>query len=140
MRLERKDLAIIQCPDFDNCISHLTPREHRCVTGSLSSCAFIRISTATILPNDEADGLQSYRSEDNLGNDRFSRIEASMAITRRNMLPVLVIVIGLEPIMISVILLVARVPDQKPEDTASPSALPDIEAHMQGSEKMTDHR
>jgi hypothetical protein len=70
----------------------------------------------------------------------FHWIEASMAITRRNMLPVLVIVIGLEPIMTSIILLKARVPDQKPEHTVSPSALPDIEAHIQGSEKVADHR
>jgi hypothetical protein len=37
-------------------------------------------------------------------------IKKSMEITRSNMLPVLVSVIGLEPITITIILLVARVP------------------------------
>ena len=37
-------------------------------------------------------------------------MEASMAITRRYMLPVLVLVVGLEPIMISIILLISRLP------------------------------
>ena len=45
-------------------------------------------------------------------------IEKSMTITRRNMLPVLVIVLGLEPAMITIILLVARVPDLDPIDAA----------------------
>ena len=70
----------------------------------------------------------------------FHWIETSMAITRRNMIPVLVVVIGLEPIMISIILLVARVPPQKPGDAPAQTTLPDIEANIYGSEKTADHR
>lgn len=51
-------------------------------------------------------------------------IQTSMAITRSNMLAVLVVVIGLEPLMITVILLIARVPELGPEDT-KPSVIVD---------------
>jgi hypothetical protein len=39
-----------------------------------------------------------------------------MAITRRNMLPVLVLVLGLEPIMITIILIFAKIPDLNTSD------------------------
>jgi cellulose synthase/poly-beta-1,6-N-acetylglucosamine synthase-like glycosyltransferase len=45
-----------------------------------------------------------------ISNSYYHWINKAMQITRRNMLPVLIIVIGLEPIMITTILLVARVP------------------------------
>ena len=49
-----------------------------------------------------------------LSDHYFGWIKKSMEITRSNMLPVLIIVLGLEPIMITVILLVARVPPLHP--------------------------
>ncbi|KAK0903459.1 hypothetical protein LTS16_025706 [Friedmanniomyces endolithicus] len=60
----------------------------------------------------------------------FHWISAAMVITRRNMLPVLVLVIGLEPIMIIIILVFAKIPDLDTAD-ASPTETektPDIEA------------
>lgn len=67
-------------------------------------------------------------------------IDKSMTITRRNMLPVLIIVIGLEPIMITIILLLARIPDlpkdQIPEKYVSRD---DKEKEMQSSEKAVEH-
>ncbi|KIW01793.1 uncharacterized protein PV09_06965 [Verruconis gallopava] len=50
----------------------------------------------------------------------FHWIQQSMEITRRNMLPVLILVIGLEPMMIVIILMVAKIPDISSND-ASPS-------------------
>ncbi|KAK1047283.1 hypothetical protein LTR74_017794 [Friedmanniomyces endolithicus] len=50
----------------------------------------------------------------------FHWISAAMVITRRNMLPVLVLVIGLEPIMIIIILMFAKIPDLDTAD-ASPT-------------------
>jgi len=44
----------------------------------------------------------------------------SMAITRSNMLPVLIIVLGLEPIMITIILIFAKMPDLEPEQMVAP--------------------
>ncbi|KAK1808341.1 hypothetical protein LTR12_017304 [Friedmanniomyces endolithicus] len=60
----------------------------------------------------------------------FHWINASMAITRRNMLPVLVLVLGLEPIMIVVILIFAKIPDQDTPDesTTDTEKISDIEA------------
>lgn len=55
-----------------------------------------------------------------ISDNYFGWLKKSMEITRSNMLPVLIIVLGLEPIMITIILLVARVPPLDP--TASPSA------------------
>lgn len=57
----------------------------------------------------------------------FHWIESAMAITRRNILPVLVIVIALEPAMITLMLLVARIPDT-PATEETISAYDDIEA------------
>ena len=54
-------------------------------------------------------------------------IDKSMSITRRNMLPVLIIVIGLEPIMITIILFLARIPDL-PKDQMP-------EKHVSGDDK-----
>jgi hypothetical protein len=56
----------------------------------------------------------------------FRWIESSMAITRRNMLPILIIVIGLEPIMMLIILCTARVPDLTSE-IPEPSVSGDVE-------------
>lgn len=47
-------------------------------------------------------------------------IYKSMAITRSNMLPVLIIVLGLEPIMITIILIFAKIPDLDPEQMVAP--------------------
>lgn len=66
-------------------------------------------------------------------------IETSMAITRRTMLPVLIVVIGLEPIMISIVLLVAKVPDPKVGSTGLPFGLSDLEAQIQSLEKAPNH-
>lgn len=70
-------------------------------------------------------------------------INKAMQITRRNMLPVLVIVIGLEPIMIIIILLVARVP-RLPTFPGSPatdsSSDIDVEKSASATEKTGDHR
>ena len=71
----------------------------------------------------------------------FHWIQQSMAITRRNMLPVLILVIGLEPLMIIIILLVARIPDISAEE-ASPVAAADssdLTASMAALEKNTVH-
>lgn len=69
-------------------------------------------------------------------------IEKSMAITRQYMLPVLIIVIGLEPLMITFILLVARISDLSSEDAApsNDAACADSEARMSAAEKVADHR
>lgn len=63
-------------------------------------------------------------------------IDKSMAITRRNMLPVLIIVIGLEPIMITIILFLARIPDL-PKDQIPVSV--GNKEEMQSSEKAGEH-
>jgi DNA-directed RNA polymerase subunit RPC12/RpoP len=42
-------------------------------------------------------------------------MEKSMSITRSNMLPILILVLALEPIMISIVLLVVRIPRLDPE-------------------------
>ncbi|KAF7455376.1 glycosyltransferase family 2 protein [Pyrenophora tritici-repentis] len=66
-------------------------------------------------------------------SDRYFRwIKKSMEITRSNMLPVLIIVLGLEPIMITVILLVARVPPlhppvAPPDEKPAPDMQVDVE-------------
>lgn len=71
----------------------------------------------------------------------FRWIQAAMAITRRNMLPVLVIVIGLEPVMISIVLLVARVATLEPDEAVdSLTNSLDLESKLQKSAKATDHR
>lgn len=72
----------------------------------------------------------------------FHWINKAMQITRRNMLPVLVIVIGLEPIMITVILVVARIPKLQLEETAASAETshPDCEKGLRVSEKVVDHR
>jgi cellulose synthase/poly-beta-1,6-N-acetylglucosamine synthase-like glycosyltransferase len=76
----------------------------------------------------------------------FHWMTAAMAITRQNMLPVLVLVLGLEPIMIVIILMCAKIPNL---DTSDPSPMTtekplDIEAQgdMLSSEAITttDHR
>lgn len=63
----------------------------------------------------------------------FGWIKKSMEITRSNMLPVLIIVLGLEPLMITVILLVARVPPLHPD--ASPPAEPPVSETLIDLEK-----
>jgi hypothetical protein len=57
----------------------------------------------------------------------FHWIRSAMAVTRRNILPVLVIVIALEPAMITLMLLVARIPNV-PAAEETISAHDDIEA------------
>jgi cellulose synthase/poly-beta-1,6-N-acetylglucosamine synthase-like glycosyltransferase len=64
----------------------------------------------------------------------FHWIESAMAITRSNMLPVLVIVIGLEPAMITLLLLVARIPDA-PAAEETISAHDDVEAQKQAMDE-----
>ncbi|KAJ4412415.1 hypothetical protein N0V91_000888 [Didymella pomorum] len=59
---------------------------------------------------------------------------ATIVITRRNMLPVLIIVIGLEPAMITLMLLVARIPDV-PAAEETISAHDDIEAQKQAMDE-----
>jgi cellulose synthase/poly-beta-1,6-N-acetylglucosamine synthase-like glycosyltransferase len=67
-------------------------------------------------------------------------IDKAMAITRTNMLPVLIIVIGLEPIMTIIILICARVPDMKPSDQIFESlCAKDIEASEKPSELHNSH-
>lgn len=46
-------------------------------------------------------------------------IDKSMAITRQNLLPVLILVLGLEPLMSIVILILARIPDPPSTDQVS---------------------
>ncbi|RDL32594.1 uncharacterized protein BP5553_09050 [Venustampulla echinocandica] len=71
----------------------------------------------------------------------FHWIEESMEITRKNMLPILVIVIGLEPLMISIVLLVARVAKLESGSGALPSGPgTDEEDDPSILEKITDHR
>ncbi|KAJ4993098.1 hypothetical protein SVAN01_01450 [Stagonosporopsis vannaccii] len=60
----------------------------------------------------------------------FHWIQSAMAITRRNMLPVLIIVVALEPAMITLMLLVARIP-KLPAAEETISAHNDIEAQKQ---------
>ena len=64
----------------------------------------------------------------------FHWIRSAMVITRRNMLPVLIIVIGLEPAMITLMLLVARIPDV-PAAEEKISAHDDIEAQKQAMDE-----
>jgi hypothetical protein len=71
-------------------------------------------------------------------------VKKSMEITRSNMLPVLIIVIGLEPIMIIVILLVARVPPLHtavgpPVEKAAPDVELDVEKAIHIVEVTRDH-
>jgi hypothetical protein len=71
-------------------------------------------------------------------------VKKSMEITRSNMLPVLIIVIGLEPIMIVVILLVARVPPLHtavgpPVEKAAPDVELDVEKAIHIVEVTRDH-
>jgi hypothetical protein len=71
-------------------------------------------------------------------------VKKSMEITRSNMLPVLIIVIGLEPIMIIVILLVARVPPLHapvgpPVEKAAPDVVLDVEKAIHIVETTRDH-
>jgi hypothetical protein len=62
----------------------------------------------------------------------FGWIKKSMEVTRSNMLPVLIIVLGLEPIMITIILLVARVPPlHPPVGTPVERAAPDVELDVE---------
>ncbi|KAF9696990.1 hypothetical protein EKO04_004997 [Ascochyta lentis] len=60
----------------------------------------------------------------------FHWIQSAMTITRRNILAVLVIVIALEPAMITLMLLIARIPDV-PAAEETISAHDDIEAQKQ---------
>lgn len=64
----------------------------------------------------------------------FHWIQSAMAITRRNILAVLVIVIALEPAMITLMLLVARIPDV-PAAEETISAHDDIEAQKQAMDE-----
>lgn len=60
----------------------------------------------------------------------FHWMTAAMAITRSNMLPVLILVLGLEPIMIVIILIFAKIPDLDSSytPTTNTEKVPDIEA------------
>ncbi|PKS05440.1 hypothetical protein jhhlp_008816 [Lomentospora prolificans] len=71
-----------------------------------------------------------------VSNHYFHWIEKAMAQTRTFMLPVLVIVIGLEPLMILFILCVAKIPDAK--DIISPRyphALEEIRAQQKAQQR-----
>ncbi|EMC94380.1 glycosyltransferase family 2 protein [Baudoinia panamericana UAMH 10762] len=76
----------------------------------------------------------------------FHWMEASMAITRSNMLPVLVLVLGLEPIMITIIIIFAKVPDLDTTPISSTDAEKTVDIEARGgvlSEKaaaVNDHR
>jgi hypothetical protein len=75
----------------------------------------------------------------------FHWIKKSMEITRSNMLPVLIIVIGLEPIMITIILLVARVPPLHPPvgppvERAAPDVNLDVEKAIAIVDATPSHR
>ena len=60
----------------------------------------------------------------------FHWMTSAMAITRQNMLPVLILVLGLEPIMIVIILTCAKIPDMDSSNTPTTKTekIPDIEA------------
>lgn len=77
-----------------------------------------------------------------ISNSYYHWINKAMQITRRNMLPVLIIVIGLEPIMITIILLVARVPPLPPSlpTISSPSNEKDVEKGCVNDRYHDDHR
>lgn len=66
-------------------------------------------------------------------------IDKSMAITRRNMLPVLIIVIGLEPIMITIILCLARIPDLPKDQIPEKYLSEGDKEEIQSSEKAFEH-
>jgi hypothetical protein len=76
----------------------------------------------------------------------FHWMSAAMAITRRNMLPVLVLVLGLEPIMITIILIFAKIPDLNTSDvpTTQTEKTLDLEAQCDmisdEASSSTDHR
>lgn len=63
----------------------------------------------------------------------FRWIEKSMAVTRRNMLPVLVLVIGLEPCMMVLILLIAKIPRISAEDASPSNPAPEADLAAQMS-------
>lgn len=66
-------------------------------------------------------------------------IDKSMTITRRNMLPVLIIVIGLEPIMITIILFLARIPDLPKDHIPEKYLSAGDKEEMQSSESAVEH-
>jgi cellulose synthase/poly-beta-1,6-N-acetylglucosamine synthase-like glycosyltransferase len=76
----------------------------------------------------------------------FHWMTAAMAITKRNMLPVLILVLGLEPIMITIILIFAKIPDLDTSDIATTGTEKTSDLEAQGdmsSDGMTsknDHR
>jgi hypothetical protein len=61
----------------------------------------------------------------------FHWVQSSMSITRRNMLPVLVVVVGLEPCMMVLILLVAKIPDLSAQDASPSNPSPDADLTTQ---------
>jgi hypothetical protein len=76
----------------------------------------------------------------------FHWMTTAMDITRSNMLPVLIIVLGLEPMMIIIILMFAKIPDMVKADApmTTTEKTPDLEAqdHTPSDEVLstTDHR
>lgn len=66
-------------------------------------------------------------------------IDKSMTITRRNMLPVLIIVIGLEPIMIIIILCLARIPDLPKDQIPEKYLTEGDKEELRSSEKAVEH-
>lgn len=66
-------------------------------------------------------------------------IDKSMSITRRNMLPVLIIVIGLEPIMIAIILFLVRIPDLPKDQIPEKYVSVADKEEMQSSAKAAEH-
>jgi hypothetical protein len=63
----------------------------------------------------------------------FHWVQSSMNITRRNMLPVLITVIGLEPCMMILILLIAKIPNISDEDASPSNPAPDADLATQMS-------
>jgi cellulose synthase/poly-beta-1,6-N-acetylglucosamine synthase-like glycosyltransferase len=80
-----------------------------------------------------------------ISNSYFHWINKAMQITRHNMLPVLILVVGLEPIMITIILLVARVPPLPAPvgssfQNSSPNSDVEVEKVISALEITGDHR
>jgi cellulose synthase/poly-beta-1,6-N-acetylglucosamine synthase-like glycosyltransferase len=62
----------------------------------------------------------------------FHWMTAAMAITRQNMLPVLVLVLGLEPIMIVIILMCAKIPNLETSDVLPTTTEKPLDIESQG--------
>lgn len=66
----------------------------------------------------------------------FHWMTAAMAITRKNMLPVLVLVLGLEPIMIVIILMCAKIPNLDTSDAPPSTTEKPLDIEAQGNVRL----